>query len=450
MVAASPTPASKRAKPAKPYEGFPLFPHATGRWAKKIGGRFAFFGPWNDPFGALERFTAQRDALYAERLGPGRIFAHGAPRLAEAAIATPSPQPPPSPAPRPAATVGQRARPAPAQDLSLDGDATEGMTVRDLVNHFLTAKQRQMDSDELGKRAFIDYHAVCGRLIASLGTDRPIDQLGPADFSSLRAERAKRFGPVVLGIEIGRVRTVFKHAYENGLLDKPVRFGPEFAKPSRRVIRLARNAAGPRLFEAATIKKLLDGAGVHLKAMLLLGINAGLGNTDVSSLPKTALDLKNGILVYPRPKTGIARRAFLWPETVEALNASLKARPKPLAAADAGLVFITRHGRRWVREQLPGAKSKGKRPAIVIDAIAVEFRKLCNSLKGEKPKLGFYALRHTFRTIADEVGDRRAIDMVMGHENGNDISTHYVERIADERLQKVTEHVRVWLAIGKR
>jgi integrase len=70
-------------------------------------------------------------------------------------------------------------------------------------------------------------------------------------------------------------------------------------------------------------------------------------------------------------------------------------------------------------------------------------RKLLNAL-GMNGHRNFYALRHTFRTIADEARDQPACDHIMGHESPH-MSTVYRERISDERLKAVSGHVRVWL-----
>ena len=88
---------------------------------------------------------------------------------------------------------------------------------------------------------------------------------------------AKDWGPVRLGNEIQRVRGVFKYAYDSGLIAKPVRFGPDFAKPSRKVMRQARAARGLRMFERDELLAVLAVAPVAIKAMILLGANGGHG-----------------------------------------------------------------------------------------------------------------------------------------------------------------------------
>jgi hypothetical protein len=55
-----------------------------------------------------------------------------------------------------------------------------------------------------------------------------------------------------------------------------------------------------------------------------------------------------------------------------------------------------------------------------------------------------YGLRRTFETIGGESRDQVAVDVIMGHARG-DMASVYRERISDERLRAVVEHVRQWL-----
>lgn len=55
---------------AKPRDDYPLFPHATKRWAKKIKGKMHYFGPWRDPDGALAKYLREKDYLQAGQEPP--------------------------------------------------------------------------------------------------------------------------------------------------------------------------------------------------------------------------------------------------------------------------------------------------------------------------------------------------------------------------------------------
>jgi integrase len=368
-------------KPAKPYPDFPLFAHAAGYWAKKIRGRIVYFGRWADgPQAALDRYEKEKDALHAGR--------------------------------------------KPRED-------TGAITIKELVNRFLAEKETRVESGELSRRTWLDYKEACD-VITTLGARRLASDLGPDDFAALRPKLAKRWGTYHLGNTIQRIRSVFKWAFESDILVTPIRFGPGFRGASKKTLRLRRAEAGPKLFTAEEIRRMIEAAGVPLKAMILLGINCGFGNSDCANLPLTALDLDGGMIDFPRPKTGIPRRAPLWPETADALRDALSKRPEPHDPAHAGLAFITKYGAPWGKD-------------IPDNPLAKEMAKLLKALdfNGRK-RLGFYVLRHTFRTVADEVRDQPATDHVMGHESTH-MSSVYRERISDERLRAVVDHVRAWL-----
>ena len=77
---------------------------------------------------------------------------------------------------------------------------------------------------------------------------------------------------------------VFKYGYEAGLIDKPLRYGPTFKRPGKAMLRRERADKGERLFEAKQLAKIIKAAGVPLNAMILLGVNCGLGNSDCGQL----------------------------------------------------------------------------------------------------------------------------------------------------------------------
>src|SRR5262249_37756565 len=128
---------------------------------------------------------------------------------------------------------------------------------------------------------------------------------------------------------------------------------------SRRELRCERQQNGLRMFEAAEIKAMLSAATTPLRAMILLGVNCGFGNTDVANLSVKHLDLEGGWCNYPRPKTGISRRCPLWLETIQAIQAALEVRPAARNKANANLIFITPVGQKWVcvRTDLTGTNS---------------------------------------------------------------------------------------------
>ncbi|HEX4143776.1 MAG TPA: tyrosine-type recombinase/integrase [Pirellulales bacterium] len=375
----------------RPYKDFPLFRHATGQWAKKIRGRLVYFGI--DAERALDKYLKHKDELLAGLpINNGKV------------------------------------------------------TVKQLVNQFLTSKKAFVDSGELSKRTFDDYYVTCERVLIVFGKSRPVESLRPLDFERLRAKFATTHGPVRLCKDITCVRVLANYAYKADLIEHPVKCGNGFDKPSKSVLRRARK---PKMFTAPELRKVIESAGPQLKAMIYLGLNCGFGNSDCARLTIDAVDLRKGWIIFPRPKTGIDRRVPLWPETIKALKAAIADRPKP--KVESNLVFVTKYGHSWDARKKPVEEADENERAIKDligfrdNPISKEMRKLLDSVGVHRKGVGFYALRHVFQTIGEKTRDKDAVRAIMGHVENSIAANYSEESVDDDRLIAVVNFVRTWL-----
>ncbi len=240
-----------------------------------------------------------------------------------------------------------------------------------------------------------------------------------------------------LGNQVQSVRSVFKYGYDAGLIDKPIRYGPEFTKPSAGVLRRHKAKNGKKMLEADELRKLLDALKDKpvLRAMTLLGINCGFTNKDFADLPLEAVNLATGWIDFARPKTGVERRCPLWPETVSALREAIADRPEPKQETAKPLVFVTARGRQWLN-------SSGQ-----ANPVSVLVRREMEAAGIHRKGIGPATFRHVFETIGGDTPAQTAqvsVNYVMGHCDQS-IAHHYREAIADDRLRAVADHVRAWL-----
>ncbi len=394
----------KGEKPEKPYTGYPLSAHPCGQWVKKIKGKIYYCGPWSDPDGALQKYRLNLDDWQAGR----------------------------KPRPQPTTTE----------------DTADGVRVHHIVNQFLAAKQKFRDNGELAPRTFAMYERCAKDFAKHFGRDRLVEDITPTDWQEYREHLLKdgkkgRDGKPVarslvsLANELRAIRIMLNFAFDNEILDKPLRVKTLLKAPSKKNIRAESNAKPQRMLEAEELRQVLQAASVPMRAMILLGINGGCGQGDVAALPTNAVNLKTGWVGFARIKTAVQRRFPLWPETAEAIKAALAKRPTPKTEDLADRVFVTKYGAVFVRSTAAGFK---------FDSIALYFGKLFTKLKIKRPGLNFYCLRHGFETVAGDTEDQIATDFVMGHTpKSNDMGAVYRRKLFDARLHKLTDHVRVWL-----
>ena len=185
------------------------------------------------------------------------------------------------------------------------GPRKDGMRLIDLCNQFLHFKRGLVKTGELTMRSWSDYHKAAERMMKVLGENKLAEDLKQQDFERLRLEYGKTWGPVRIGGEVNRVRIILRYAYEVGLIEKPMP-SARVRRPSRKELRKVRAKTrqehGARMFTPEELRVVLHAARQPLKSMILLGINGGLGNEDVATITRDAIDLQRGLAQFPRRK----------------------------------------------------------------------------------------------------------------------------------------------------
>jgi integrase len=170
----------------------------------------------------------------------------------------------------------------------------------------------------------------------------------------------------------------------------------------------------PPSFSNEEIHRFLDAASGEHRLHLLLMLNCGMTQRDISDLRKDEIDLDAGTITRRRSKTrkrGAPLVSYpLWPETLALLREHL--------SADPVLALTTSSGRSWVRETMSAdgkvtrKDSIANRFARLREQLGIKgagkslkvFRKTsATRLKSSKDyrDLRFFFLGHSARTVAD-------------------------------------------------
>jgi integrase len=278
--------------PPLPYPDFPLRPHRNGQWYKSVWNRGSkrseqfYFGAWaDDPKGerALHDpeigWFARRDGI---RAGIDNVRVQVA-----------------------------------GTDLSLG----------ELMGRFLTFKRGKVASGELSLATLDGYLKEVTAFVTFQKPATPAGGFRPEHFSAYAKHlvEQRRLGRFARKRVITYVNTFLRYGAKNGWIAMP-NAGVDWTAPATDPdsMRLARAWAGTtdfsdRVVTGGEIDALLEHSQPAFRAMILLGVNCGLGPADLGRLRWTMLDLSERRLRFPRPKTGVMRVGFLWKKTRDAL-----------------------------------------------------------------------------------------------------------------------------------
>lgn len=343
-----------------------------------------------------------------------------------------------------------------------------GMLLGEVMQRFLEHKRDKTRTGELSLTTLDGYLHEVGSFVAFMKPTLPPAALRPEHFSAYMRGLAssRQLGRHARRRARAYVMAFLRFGAKNGWYAMP-NTGVDWAAPSTcpDAMRQSRAREGTqdfseRILAGSEIDQLLARSSPLHRAMILLGVNCGFGPADLGRLRWRMLDLATGLISYPRGKTGVPRRGYLWKKTRRALQRVQKLKHCRRAIENDGenaLVLLTRTGQAVYRESevikeiMISGESVQKLVGVKVEnAVSQTFGRLARKLKLEG--VSFYRLRHTFKTFGKKARDKEALDLMMGHRPADIGSLYDHELIDQRRVRRVARHVlhALWPKIKRR
>jgi integrase len=257
------------------------------------------------------------------------------------------------------------------------------------VDAFLATKEKQVRAGELtaGRYAPLKLHlhdfrdwlgpatdvrAITGKVLTEYHAElmEAISRDGSESDSAFT--RKKRLSADYARDRISAVKTFVRWLYETDVIAELFKI-----LTNKRALTIGKRLAKPETFMISEIKTLLEAATDRTKLYLLLMLNTGMYQGDISNLRQSEVDWKAGRITRKRSKTkkhkGVPVVSYiLWKETFTLLRQE--------RAVEGERVLVNQHGGALKVEELD-AEGKLRK----IDNIATAFNRLRRTTKIRKP-----------------------------------------------------------------
>ncbi|HEX4124814.1 MAG TPA: site-specific integrase, partial [Tepidisphaeraceae bacterium] len=238
----------------KPIERFPIKPRKDGRFQKRIHGRLYYFGQNGDRDAAIRIYDRVKNDLYTGRVTP-KWDAAGDDQL---------------------------------------------VLLKHVAKAFVDEEWADVQAGRMSRGNYDQYARAVERFLKFIGSDRVIADVRPDTFSAYaRHLTSLNFAGNTFNRERAALAKMFTWATENGYFERPIVLGRGFRRIPKGTIR------GKRSFSMVlpgALREVIAAAGPQMRAMILLGMNAGMGAADCAQLRWSAIERVNV------PATETARR----------------------------------------------------------------------------------------------------------------------------------------------